>query len=138
MQLNLQKLRSLERRHAQLEASSNLSTAEAAEQRRNVELLRHRLESYFSGGVPCPEEIREVWLELRYDPEAALQAARKHNELGLATAAEELIAAKATLAQIQEEARRERARFDASARPLAVLHQFVRDHDGKIHTGGAV
>lgn len=134
MQLNLQKLRAIERRHAQLEASSNLATAEAAEQRRNVDLLRHHFESYFSFGAPCPHEIKEVWHELRFDPEAALQAARKHNAPGLATAAEELLKAQATLAELQAEARRERTRFDASTRPLAVLHQFVRDHDGKIHT----
>ncbi|QXP90014.1 hypothetical protein [Methylococcus capsulatus] len=136
MQLNLQKLRALERRHAQLEASMSLAAAEAAEQRRNVDLLRRRFESYFSAGAPCPKEIAEVWHELRFDPEAALRAAKKYDSPGLAAIAEELIEAQATLAQLQDEARRERARFEASAIPLARLHEFARQHDGKIHTGG--
>ncbi|MGI2326193.1 MULTISPECIES: hypothetical protein, partial [unclassified Methylococcus] len=114
----------------------NLATTEAAEQRRNVDLLRHRFESFFSSGAPCPKEIAEIWHELRFDPEAALQAAEKHNAPGLAAIAEELIEAQATLAELQDEARRERARFDASAVPLARLHEFARQHDGKIHTGG--
>lgn len=137
MQLNLQKLRALERRHAQLEASMNLANSEAAEHHRHVDLLRHRFESCFSGGAPCPREIAEVWHELRFDPAAALQAARKHGVPGLVIAAEELLKAQATLAELQAEARRERTRFDASAQPLARLHEFARQHDGKIHTGAA-
>ncbi|QXP94365.1 hypothetical protein [Methylococcus capsulatus] len=138
MQLNLQKLRALERRHAQLEASMNLAAAEAAEQRLNVDLLRQRFESYFSGGVPCPKEIHEAWHELRFDPETAIRAAKKHGVPGLVIAAEELLKAQATLAELQAEARHARARFDASATPLARLHEFARKHDDKIHTGGAV
>ncbi|QXP89112.1 hypothetical protein [Methylococcus capsulatus] len=138
MQLNLQKLRALDRRHAELEASMNLATAETAEQRRHVDLLCHRFESYFSSGAPCPREIAEAWHELRFDPEAALRAARKHDVPGLVIAAEELLKAQATLAELQAEARHARARFDASATPLARLHKFAREHDDKIHTGGAV
>lgn len=137
MQLNLRKLRALDRRHAEIEASLSLATTEAAEQRRHVDLLRHRFESFFSSGAPCPREIAEVWHELRLNPEAALQAAKKHNAPGLATAAEELLKAQATLAELQAEARRERARFDASAQPLARLHEFARQHDDKLHTAGA-
>lgn len=132
MQLNLQKLRALERRHAQLEASVNLASAECSEQRSRAELANRNVTDFSKGGIGLPKELREIWHEVRFDPSAALEQARKHRVPELATICEAAIEARARLAELDAELRRERERFDASATPLARLREFAHQHDGML------
>lgn len=132
MKIDLSKLRALERRHAQLEASVNLASAECSEQRSRAELANRNVADFFNGGIGLPKELREVWHELRFDPSAALEQARKHRVPELAAVCEAAIEARARLAEVTRELRRERERFDASATPLARLREFAHQHDGML------
>lgn len=134
MQLNLQKLRRLEQQRVQIQALVDSLDQDLTTARMDADAKARSLESYFSSGIPCPPEIRKKWHELRFDPEAVLPLAEENNMAGLAASAEAVIAARKLQGEILGELQAARTRLESASGPLARLHEFARQHDGKIHT----
>lgn len=129
MKIDLSKLRKLEQQRVQLQALVDSLDQDLTAARLDADAKARALESYFSGGIPCPPEIRKTWHELRFDPEAVLPLAEANNMAGLAASAEAVIAARKLQAEILGELKTARTRLESAAGPLARLNEFVRQND---------
>jgi len=128
VKIDLSKLRKLEQQRVQLQALVDSLDQDLTAARLDADAKARALESYFSGGIPCPPEIRKTWHELRFDPEAVLPLAEANNMAGLAASAEAVVAARKLQAEILGELKTARTRLESAAGPLARLNEFVRQN----------